>query len=320
MLPEARAYLHDLRRRLRIAPSKAQEILRELEAHLEDRTAELMEMGLPRDQAVRQALHELGDTRLVAREFYAVHARAPWPTTALAALPHVVASLVFLTHGWASPGVVAGLLAGATVISMLAWRRGQPEWVYPWMGYALVLPFTAGLAVALALVGGVVDAIRGRVAPLDPPVYWAMLALLPGVIWFLSSLIGRFLARDWLYLTIALLPFPFLAGWGAFLQEHGGPFAYDATWLRWSAGPTALAFLGLAGLTTTVYRLGARHLKVGAIALGLPVLALFLAMSYTPSPFTAPGLTALVLALLVLLLPPWLDWRRSRREERHRPA
>lgn len=316
---EARAYFQDLRKRLRLAPSKAQEILRELEAHLEDRTAELMENGVPREQAVRQALEELGGSHMLAREFYAVHARAPWPTTALAAFPHIVASLVFLAHGWASTGLVVGLLAGATVVSMLAWRKGQPEWVYPWVGYALALPVAAGLAAALAVITALLDALQGRVAPLERPVYLAIAALLPGIIWFLTSLIGRLLARDWLYLTVALLPFPFLAAWGALLREHGGPFAYDATFLRWTSGPTALVFLGVAGLTTTVYRLGHRPLKVGAITLGLPLLILFTVTSYTADLLSPPGIIGFVLALVILLLPPWLDWWRGR-EGRRRPA
>lgn len=319
MPAEVRTYFQDLRKRLRLAPSKAQEILRELEAHLEDRTAELMEKGIPREQAVRQALEELGDSRVVAREFYAVHARVPWLTTALAAFPHVVASLVFLAQGWTSPGLVGGLLAGATVISMLAWRKGQPEWLYPWVGYALALPVAAGLAAALAIGAALLDAIHGRVAPLERPVYWAMAAILPGILWFLTNLIRNLLERDWLYLTVALLPFPFLAAWGALLQEHGGPFAYDAPSLRWSSGPTALVFLGVAGLTTTVYRLGHRHLKIGAITLGLPLLVLFTATSYTTDLVSPPGVVAFVLALLILLLPPWLDGRRSR-EQRQRPA
>ncbi|MCS7206430.1 MAG: permease prefix domain 1-containing protein [Dehalococcoidia bacterium] len=319
MLPEARAYLQDLRKRLRLAPGKAQDILRELEAHLEDRTAEWMEKGLPREQAVRRALDELGHTNLLAKEFYAVHARAPWPTTALAALPHVVASLVFLTHAWTSPGVVAALVGGATIISMLAWRRGQPEWVYPWIGYALAIPLAAGLAATLALAGGMIEAFQGRVAPWGRPTFWASAAFLPGIIWFLAHLIRRLLARDWLYLTLALLPFPFLAAWGVFLQEHGGPFAYDPTPLRWSNGPTALVFLGVAGLTTTVYRLGQRQAKIGVIALGLPFLAIFVATSYSTHVLSAPGMLALALAVLVLILPPWLEWRRNR-EERHRPA
>lgn len=319
MPSEVRAYLQDLRKRLRLAPGKAQDILRELEAHLEDRTAELIEKGLSREQAVRQALEELGNTRLLAKEFYAVHSRAPWPTTALAAFPHVVASLVFLAHGWASPSLVAGLLAGATIISMLAWRKGQPEWVYPWIGYALALPVAAGIAATLTIAGGLWDALHGRVAPLERPTYWALAALLPGIVWFLASLIRRLLERDWLYLTVALLPFPFLAAWGAFLQEHGGPFAYDAFLLRWSNGPTALTFLGVAGLTTTVYRLGQRHLKVGAIAMGLPLLVLFIATSYNTDLVSLPGIIAFTLAFLVLILPPWLEWRRSRAEH-HRPA
>ncbi|MFN3973873.1 MAG: permease prefix domain 1-containing protein [Dehalococcoidia bacterium] len=316
---EARAYLEDLRKRLRLAPSKAQEILQELEAHLEDRTAELMENGLPREQAVRQALEELGESHLLARQFYAVHSCAPWPTTALAAFPHIVASLVFLAHGWAFPGLVVGLLAGATVVSMLAWRKGQPEWVYPWVGYALALPVVAGLAAALAVIIAILDTIQGRAAPLERPVYLAMAALLPGIIWFLTSLIGRLLARDWLYLTVAFLPFPFLAAWGALLREHGGLFAYDATLLRWTSGPTALVFLGVAGLTTTVYRLGHRPLKVGAITIGLPLLVLFTATSYTADLLSPPGIVGFVLALVILLLPPWIDWWRGR-EGRRRPA
>jgi|FaiFalFF_MnMetaG_3_1042247.scaffolds.fasta_scaffold00595_2 hypothetical protein len=311
MLPEARAYFRDLRQRLRLAPGKVQEVLRELEAHLEDRTAEGMEKGLPREEAVRRALAAMGDARLVAQELYATHARVSWPTAALAAFPHGVAGLVFLVQGWRWPWLVGGLLALATLVSLLSWRRGQPLWVYPWVGYALALPVAAGLAGVAIVVGGMRDIVGGRVAPLGHPGLWAIAASLPGLAWGVATIVRRLLDRDWLHLTVALLPFPSLGiGWALFR----GP---DPP--AWSGGLMALSFLGVAGLTLTFYRLGSRTLRVWVLALGLPLLTLYTAITYTGGLLSPTGVTALVVAIAVLLLPPWLDgwWGR---EKRHRAA
>src|SRR5690606_23404374 len=54
---------------LRLKPEQRAEIADELRDHLEARLEELSASGLPRDQAVRQALDELGDAAHLADHF-----------------------------------------------------------------------------------------------------------------------------------------------------------------------------------------------------------------------------------------------------------
>ncbi len=46
MRPEARGYLRDLARRLKLDPERKQEILQELEGHVEDRAQAFQDHGL----------------------------------------------------------------------------------------------------------------------------------------------------------------------------------------------------------------------------------------------------------------------------------
>ncbi|MCH9017153.1 MAG: hypothetical protein IIB89_05255, partial [Chloroflexi bacterium] len=64
---EATNYLYSLARRLHLDPAKKDEIIRELEAHLEDKTAELEAQGVDHDTAMARAVREMGAPNAVAR-------------------------------------------------------------------------------------------------------------------------------------------------------------------------------------------------------------------------------------------------------------
>ena len=57
---EATNYLYTLAGRLRLDPVEKDEIIQELEAHLEDKAAELETQGIDHDAAVARAVQEMG--------------------------------------------------------------------------------------------------------------------------------------------------------------------------------------------------------------------------------------------------------------------
>ena len=77
-----RGYLSDLRRHLHLGPREGDEVLHELEAHIEDKARDLIERGASADVALNQALDEFGRPDRVARQLYEVHTRGSWYHTA----------------------------------------------------------------------------------------------------------------------------------------------------------------------------------------------------------------------------------------------
>lgn len=67
--PDFDAYLNLLSKLLRLTRGQQAEITSELRDHLEQRYAELLSQGHPRDAAIRLALDELGDAAVLAGEF-----------------------------------------------------------------------------------------------------------------------------------------------------------------------------------------------------------------------------------------------------------
>ena len=63
-------YLHSLARRLHLEPGEEQDIILELEGHLEDKAAELESQGLDRDSALKLAVQEMGAPEPVASGMY----------------------------------------------------------------------------------------------------------------------------------------------------------------------------------------------------------------------------------------------------------
>ena len=64
MTPHIRGYLDQMGTRLHLEPREKQEILHELEVHIEDRVNELVEQGLSKESALQDTLESLGQSDL----------------------------------------------------------------------------------------------------------------------------------------------------------------------------------------------------------------------------------------------------------------
>ena len=93
-------YLNALARRLHLDPQNEREILEELQAHIEDKAAELEAQGLDRETALNCAVEEMGAPRTLASRMYAVHSTGVWRDVALAMLPHFLLAALFALHLW----------------------------------------------------------------------------------------------------------------------------------------------------------------------------------------------------------------------------
>lgn len=75
---EFEPYLNLLARFLRLSSGQREEIRRELRAHLEDAIDEALSRGVPRDEAIRQALDDFGDAAELAARFRSVGQQKRW--------------------------------------------------------------------------------------------------------------------------------------------------------------------------------------------------------------------------------------------------
>jgi hypothetical protein len=316
VLPEVQGYLQELARRLKLDPERRREILQELQSHLEDEVRAFQEGGLDPRTALRRSLELLGQPKELARQYYAVHSPASWRDTSLSVLPHLFFAVLFALHLWITSLWVVLFLIGATVISVSWWRRGQPKWAYPWVGYCLVIPIFAWVLALQTFGQGVWSFLRNGSIPLFVLAYPGLLLavlVVPGVVW---SVLVRIIRRDWLYASLIALPFPFLTAWLLYLNDHGGLWAYNSRALLAVDGATALLFLGLAATTAAVYRIGQRPYRVAILGLATPLLVLLAGLSYEANVLSWSVFLLLLLSIALIALPAYMDARLERREER----
>jgi hypothetical protein len=292
---------------MRLEPQEQREVLLELQSHLEDEAEELERQGLPPDEAFKRAVQTLGKPGLLASNLYAVHSRASFWEMVLASLPHFLFAALFALHLWTASIWVALFVISATVTSIVAWQRGQPKWLYPWLGYCLVAPVALWLFSVSELGRAAwASVVQGRV-PLPVMAYVGMALYAPLVLLVLWSIWVKVVQRDWLYASLVLLPFPFLTSWLLYLNAHGGPFAYDVRRLLEVDGATALVFLGLGLTTAIVYRVGRRFLRVAILTVAVPLLVLTAASAYQGSILSGTAFLMLLFSISILALPAMME-------------
>ena len=88
-----RSYLNALVRKSKLDPRTERQVAQELQMHLEEKVQELVEEGLPFEEAERRAIDELGHPDTLAKDMHAVHSTGSWREIILAVLPHLLLCL-----------------------------------------------------------------------------------------------------------------------------------------------------------------------------------------------------------------------------------
>ena len=89
-------YLGTVRDRLRLDTSSEQEVIHELETHIEDKLQELREEGLTEEEAASACVRFLGSAKSVAKQTYEAHSQGSWRQALFAALPHLLFAILFI--------------------------------------------------------------------------------------------------------------------------------------------------------------------------------------------------------------------------------
>ncbi|MBI2856262.1 MAG: hypothetical protein HYX93_05380 [Chloroflexi bacterium] len=315
MATDVRSYFRSLQRGLHLDPLQETDILREIQSHVEERALELQEQGVPPEDALREALRDLGDPEDIAQGMYRTHARSSWRDAALASLPHILFSLFFALHLWSRVAwILLGFIA-ITLVSVRGWKRTRSSWIYPWLGYCLAAPVAVWFIAFLALGYGLWSFLTHGSVPFPAQLYLGMFLYLPLSLWAVAAIVVRVIRRDWLLATLMVLPFPFITTWLVFLQDQGGFLANNTKRLQDTDASTALGFLALA-LTTAIFcRLSQRLLRVGLLIIAAPVILALVLVSYQGGPNPFGMLMVSIVSLIFLLSPALLESKMTSKEE-----
>jgi hypothetical protein len=308
-------YFNSLSKRLHLEAPAEEEILEELQAHVQDKAQELIGAGVPSEAALNSALDDLGASDSVASQFYAVHSRGSWYHTALAVLPHVLLALMFALHLWTAPMWVALMLVVALTISVFGWRKGRPRWTYPWLGYCLVVPIVSwGLAMSAVGYGAWRVLTQGSL-PFGFHIYLACFIYVAFSLWVVIRVVSQAARPDWVMASLAVLPIPFLAYWFYYFYSVDGNLPANGLSLQEVDSSAAIVFLILAAATAIFFRIGRRLVRVALLVITAPSMTVLAWFSYQGGPDFVALFVFSAVSLALLLSPALFDLKEHQPQQ-----
>ena len=313
MAVEFTNYLHSLAQRLHLEPGEEQDIILELEGHLEDKAAELEAQGVDRESALRLAVQEMGAPEPVASGMYKVHSPGVWRDVMLATVPHFLLAALFALHLWSHYFLVTLLLIGIALVTWRNWRLGNPsKWSYTWMGYTLAAPILSWLLSLITLGYGGWTLVTTGQLPFNVVLFLLLIGYVPFSMWIVFGVVRKVVRRDWLLASLTALPFPFLTSFVLFLDWQGGLWSDHAERMQSSDTARACIFLALAITSAVFLRVGPRILRIGLLAITTAVLVIITAASLPVSLSIIAVLMMIVASVVFLLGPAVLDSKLNR--------
>ncbi len=283
-------YLHSIKDNLRLEAPDETEIINELATHIEDEIRELKNDGLRDEEAVSTCIRLLGSAKSVARQIYEAHSQGTWRQALMTSLPHLLFGLLFTLNWWRGIGAVLILLIVIMSMAVYGWWHRKSTWLFPWIGYSLLPVIAAGLSL-LYLPRGLA--------------WIAVIVYVPLALWLILRVVTQTMKKDWLYLSLMLLPMPAIIGWFIATQWLGN-FDIDTEARLYYYGPwIGISFLALAFGVISFVRIRRRWLKV-AVLFMTGVITLGLISSYAGGHIEFMALLLLILLLVSIFLIPAL--------------
>ncbi len=296
-------YLDSIKDNLSLNFTSEDEILSELQTHIEDRVEEMKEAGLSEEDATNACIRLLGSAKLVARKIYEAHSQGTWKQALLASMPNLLFALLFVLNWWQGISWVIITLSLIICTAIYGWYRGKPIWLFPWLGYSLLPVVVAGLLF------------------LYLPKGWAWIAIpvyVPLALWLVIAIAIQAIKKDWLYGALMLMPIPTVFGWFLSVEQDGKLIELSFEYINDTAPWIGLSFLAMAMTVTAFIRLRQRWLRV--ILLFLSGFAtLIMVVCYAEGRLSLIAFSMLSLFMLILLISPAIV-DRILRHIRQRPA
>ncbi len=295
MISNTSHYLNRFKACLKIDHTIRDDVADELCTHLQEKTQELEEKGLSREEAYKVAVQSLGSPELIAQQVYDTHAQGTWKEAFVSALPHFLVALLFTSYYWQNIVALSIILILTVSIAIYGWHQGKPVWLFPWLGYYLMPVVVTGILL------------------LNLPQGWGWIAALvyiPLALYALIHIMRQTARRDWLYASLMLAPMPVIFSWFLSLGA-GNEFLTSDLWmarLQTKAPWVVLSFIALAAATVAFIRLKPRRYKIGSLL--IPPLVILLGVSWASRGSIDPwGWVILCFSLLAFAVPVWMQAR-----------
>ncbi|HSW57107.1 MAG TPA: hypothetical protein VLH15_01770 [Dehalococcoidales bacterium] len=285
-------YLESVKSNLRLEPSAEKEVMAELANHIEDEISELKQRGLRDEEAANVCLNLLGSAKVIARMIYEAHSQGSWRQALMASLPHVLFGMIFILNWWRGITPVLITLVVISAIAVYGWWHGRSTWLFPWLGYLLLPVISAGLSLIY----------------LPQGFSWiAILVYIPLAFWLVMRVVRHTIKKDWIYLSLMLLPLPVIVAWFAVTEVKSWTDIKELMNI-FSFGPwLGLSFLSLGIGVVTFVRMRKRWLKVAVLFL-TGIITLFLVTSYAWGRITTVDFLLLsLLTASIFLIPALLE-------------
>ena len=285
-------FLASLRNHVQTGAETRRVVLRELSDHLEDRTVELMDRGLPQQEAIDEAMRSFGNPRTIGAELSTIHNQGTLADAALSAAPHLMIASLFATHRWLSPEWLFGAFIVVIGFSVAGWLMHRAAWVYSWLGYAIFPLVLVGTVSIATLAYSAWSVVARGASPTDPWVWLLGIAVGVSSVILSAYLLVWVGKRDWVSGALLMLPVPLLSL--ALLAFDQGTFAADRD--------GAILFGFAAFSVAVVVRVSDRLVKIGLLGATLPIGFLLIAQSIAVEVRFAVALLASLPALLAVFV------------------
>jgi hypothetical protein len=287
-------YLSELRDIIRLDPEIKDDFLSELSTHIDEKYLELRESGLSQEAAYREILRSVGSTKLIAKQMYEVYSQGTWKQAFFTALPHLLIALFFALHLLTNVIVIIALVLGAVITNVYGWRHGKPTWLFPWLGFLFTPVIVVGLLIIYL------------------PSAWtwfAALSYIPLAAVALFLIVKQTLRRDWLFISLMLLPIPVVIGWVFALSFESQ--ILENLQIYEAASWIALSFVILAFSVVLFIRVKQRVIKTVILLVPEILILTILAITNYHS-IGLYGWLILLILIIALILGPALLERRSK--------
>jgi hypothetical protein len=285
-------YLDDVKSNLRLETRKENEVISELATHIEDEVQELQQKGVTEEEAAGICVRLLGSAKAVARLIYEAHSQGSWQQALMASLPHLLFGLVFILNWFKGIVPVLIVLLVILAVTVYGWWRRQSMWLFTWLGYSMLPVIAAGLSL-LYLPRGLA--------------WVAVLVYVPLALWLMIRVFKQTIKKDWLHLSLMLLPMPVIISWFIIAQRNGNLDGNMLDRLSYYGPSIGASFMALAFGVITFIRIRSRWLKI-AVLFFTGMITLSLIWYYTSGQLTFVGmLLLLLLTCSIFLIPAWLE-------------
>lgn len=289
-------YLDNIKTHLKFDSAIRCSVVQELYTHLEDKSQELKEKGLGEEEAAKVATDSFGSPQVIAQQIYQVHGQGTWQEAFFAALPHFLIALLFASYYWQNIICLCITLTATVCVVIYGWRHSKPMWLFPWLGYYLLPVILTGILL------------------INLPQSWAWLAAvvyIPSAAFVVGYIVKQTASRDWLYVSLMLVPLPVVFTWLLALGTGNEFLASNVqlAQLQVNIPWVVISFLVIAVATVTFIRVRQRWCK--AIILLVPAIVILASVALA-SGGNMPlwgWLLILALSLFALGTPAWLQFR-----------